>query len=171
MHLFSYGVILKKLFGVMSFVLGIFSTVVISMGSPGFLGKLSDSWSDWGDVAEAYSLMQNFARTGKNIGFVRSGEPGFNVLADVIGQNVTTVHPRSITDIVIVHTATFGGIKEQKVQVLLQGGGNSLPIADFPVFQSWVSQAKSQDYLYSGLFWLFLAFVFGLLHHIVEDDA
>ncbi|EKF9771389.1 hypothetical protein O1D04_003614 [Vibrio cholerae] len=162
---------MKKLLSISSFVLGIFSTIVISMGSSGILGDLSDTWSEWGDVSSAYKLMQDFNRNAGKYGHVQVGEPGFDTLANVIGQNVRTINPSSLSHIVLVHPATFAGVKELKVQVAYKGSRDTQAIADFTVFQSWVNQAKSQDYLYTGLFWLFLSFVVGLAHHYVEDEA
>jgi hypothetical protein len=141
------------------------------MGSSGWLGNISNIWSEWGDVDEAYSLMQNFERNSNKYGTVKIGEPGFGTISKVISQNVPTINANRLSHIVLVHPATFAGVKELKVQVAYKNSRDTQAVVDFPVLQSWVSQAKSQDYLYTGLFWLFLSFVVGLAHHYVDEEV
>ncbi|EJE8516349.1 hypothetical protein ACVD4U_004279 [Vibrio vulnificus] len=161
---------MKNILGLGSFVLGILSTVIISMGSSGFLGDIGDKLTDWGDVKHAYSSMQNESRNDNRYGSVRKNEPGFEVLASVIAQNVPSIDSRRLAHIVLVTPSVIGGVADSKVQIAYRGELDTYAVADYAVFQYWVSQSKSQYFLYIGLKFLFLSFVIGLIHYLMRED-
>ncbi|GAJ72457.1 hypothetical protein JCM18904_3285 [Vibrio sp. JCM 18904] len=87
---------------------------------------------------------------------IRRGEPNFEEFSAVIESKVPWLK-YSTPDAYVMNTpATIGGAPTKVVHVFFNG--QSRAISEFYVVESWISQEKQKDYLYKGLFILFISF-------------
>ena len=60
--------------------------------------------------------------------------------------------------------ATIGGAPTKVVHAILNGEPRA--ISEFYVIESWISQEKQKEYLYKGLFILFISFAVASLQFV-----
>lgn len=152
------GFEIKNKEGFFSALLGVFASFVMAMGSDGLLGSLANVTSDWGNVNLAVEKLHayNVNEVGGQSILARN-DAGFKEFDEVMKAKVPSLK-YSRPDAYIMNTpATIGGAPTKVVHTFANRQSNS--IAEFYIIDSWIAQEKQKDYLYKGLFFLFLSFL------------
>ncbi|WP_432451862.1 hypothetical protein ACRRS0_12500 [Agarivorans sp. QJM3NY_29] len=151
--------------GFWSALIGLIASLVMAMGNDGLLGGIADATSEWGDVKSAVVTLHSYDvnSVGDNsYSVLRPSDEGFNKLSEVLSTKVPWLR-YSKPDLIVMNTvATFGGSPKKVVHARAKGQSQVKAIADFYIVDDWITQSKSKDYLYKGLFLLIVSFGIGI---------
>ena len=155
MRIIGFEIENKK--GLWSALLGLFASIVMAMGSDGLLGGVANLTSDWGDVNAAVSTLHSYNVNevgGRAI--LTQKDTGFNELREVLSTKVPWLKYNKPDYFLMNTPATIGGAPRKVVHAIFKQKGET--ISDFYIIDGWISQEKQKDYLYKGLFILFMSF-------------
>ncbi|MBS9921710.1 hypothetical protein [Vibrio alginolyticus] len=144
--------------GFFSAVLGLIASLVMAMGSIGWLGSIADVFSDWGDINHAVAKLHSY--DVNNVGskaLLLPTDEGFDEFNELISMKTPWLKYRTPDAYLMNTPATFGGAPTKVVHVIYNNQAKS--IAEFYIIENWISQEKQRDFLYKGLIILFASFL------------
>ncbi|RBO81861.1 hypothetical protein [Marinomonas aquiplantarum] len=151
--------------GFLSALFGLLASIVMAMGSDGLLGSISNLTSDWGDVKSAVHTLHSYDvnKVGGRAALKPSDE-GFNEFQGVIANKVPWLKYNKPDYFLMNTPATIGGAPRKVVHAVFNNQAKA--IGDFYIIDGWLVQEKQKDYLYKGLFLLFISFCIAVSQYI-----